>query len=135
MRVFLFIAAALCAFVAPAAAQAPRDFAGTWAFRTDQYGPGSLSGAAVIQPGRRGGAFTIRLMAQEHNLETGAITSVAQTCTGVATGGQLSITCELAEEMENYAPDNFELSLTAPGRMEGVLQSASHAQALFVRVR
>lgn len=135
MRLFLIGALAALAFAAPAAAQSSRDFAGTWAFRTDYYGEASLSGAAIIRPSRRNGAFNISLVAQEQSHTGGDITTAPQICTGVATGAQLSITCQLTEATPNYAPDNFELTLTGPGSMEGVLQSASQAQTLFVRVR
>lgn len=133
MRAILIGALAFCAFAAPATAQSSRDFAGTWAFRTDQYGETSLSGAVIIRPERRG-AFSIALVAQEQTAG-GEIITAPQICTGVATGPQLSITCQLTDATPNYAPDNFELTLSGPGRMEGVLQSALQAQALFVRVR
>lgn len=134
MRKLLAGALACCALCAPAAAQSARDFAGTWAFRTDYYGQASLSGAAIVTPAGRG-EFAIALVAQEQSVEGGAITVAAQTCRGLATGAQLSIMCALDEAMENYLPDNFELTLTDEGRMEGVLQSAAQAQALFVRLR
>ena len=144
MRAFLIAAAALTAFAAaPASAQSSNDpYVGTWAFQTASYGNeqvgGIMSGAAVI---RREGRdrYSIRLLANERlvNRETsqGAFLTARQTCTGVNDGGQFTITCQMAEPLEGYQPDNFVLQQGETDQLVGVLQSNNSSQVTFSRLR
>jgi hypothetical protein len=129
---------------APAQAQS-NPFTGTWAFQTEDYGSESivvtLSGAAIIT--HNGARYDIRLVAHEQASvqqpvmegEDTEIVAAHQRCTGEADGAQFTITCEIVDAPESYAPDNFVLQVDAPGRMVGVLQSASTGQVTFTRVR
>jgi hypothetical protein len=141
MRGFLIAAMALAA--APMAqAQTGDAFEGTWAFQTQSYGTEQvgaiMSGAAVITreaPDR----YAIRLLANERlvNRDTGqgVFLTARQTCTGVNDDGQFTITCEMAEPLEGYAPDNFVLQSGEADQLVGVLNSNNSSQVTFSRMR
>ncbi len=141
MRGFLIAAMALAA--APLAqAQTGDAFEGTWAFQTQSYGTEQvgaiMSGAAVITreaPNR----YAIRLLANERlvNRDTGqgAFLTARQTCTGVNDDGQFTITCQMAEPLEGYAPDNFVLQTGEADQLVGVLNSNNSSQVTFSRMR
>jgi hypothetical protein len=143
MRGFLIAAAALVALAAPAAsAQSGDAFAGTWAFQTASYGTEQvgaiMSGAAVITreaPNR----YAIRLISNERlvNRDTGegAFLTARQNCTGVNDGGQFTISCQMAEPLEGYEPDNFVLQQGETDQLVGVLQSNNSSQVTFSRMR
>lgn len=135
--------AAMLAFATPAAAQAQRGdpYVGTWAFQTQNLNSDPeiihvLSGVAVIT--RAGRSYNIRLIANDYAgipSQGERVTTAHQRCRGEADQGQLTITCELMDDLDSYAPDNFVLQITEPGVMTGVLVSATSAQAVFTRVR
>ena len=143
MRAFLIAAAALVACSAPAASAQSRDaFEGTWAFQTASYGNeqvgGIMSGAAVIT---RAGAdrYTIRLISNERlvNRDTAqaAFLTARQNCTGQNHGGQFTISCQMAEPLEGYEPDNFVVQQGEADQLVGVLSSNTSSQVTFSRLR
>jgi hypothetical protein len=143
MRAFLIASAALMAFAAaPASAQSNDPYVGTWAFQTASYGNeqvgGIMSGAAVITRAGRD-RYSIRLLSNERlvNRETsqGAFLTARQTCTGANDGGQFTITCQMAEPLEGYEPDNFVLQRGETDQLVGVLQSNNSSQVTFSRLR
>jgi hypothetical protein len=143
MRAFLIAAAALAACSAPAAsAQSGDAFEGTWAFQTQSYGTEQvgaiMSGAAVITqqaPNR----YAIRLISNERlvNRDTGqgAFLTARQNCTGENDGGQFTISCQMAEPLEGYEPDNFVLQQGETDQLVGVLSSNTSSQVTFSRMR
>lgn len=143
MRAMVMAVAGAACFAAAASAQPSADHAGTWAFQTTLYGTPQvgayMSGVAVMTasaPGR----YDIRLMANERlvNRATGETRLLVahQSCSGEQDGAQFSITCQLAEPLENYASDNFVLQQGEDaGQLVGVLASAAHAQVTFTRMR
>jgi hypothetical protein len=142
MRGFLIAAAALVAFAAsPAKAQSSDPFEGTWAFQTASYGDEQIgaimSGAAVITR-QSGDRYAVRLIANERLVqrETGqSMFLVArQNCTGENDGGQFTITCQLAEAVEGYEPDNFVLQQGEANQLVGVLRSNASPQVTFSRL-
>ncbi len=144
MRGILIAAAALSVLAtATASAQSGGDaFTGAWAFQTTSYGTeqvgGIMSGAAVIT---RAGAnrYDIRLLSNERlvNRETGqgAFLTARQTCTGQNDDGQFTISCQMAEPLEGYEPDNFVLQQGEADQLVGVLSSNTSSQVTFSRLR
>ncbi len=143
MRAFLIAAATLAACLAPSAsAQSGVAFEGTWAFQTTSYGTEQvgaiMSGAAVIT---RAGAdrYTIRLISNERlvNRDTGqgAFLTARQNCTGQNDGGQFTISCQMAEPLEGYEPDNFVVQQGEADQLVGVLSSNTSSQVTFSRMR
>ena len=139
------MAAALLAATActePAGAQAGDAYAGTWAFQTEPYGAGQrqvaavMSGVAIITPA--GGArYDIKLVAHEY-ITQGAqsvLLTARERCQGEVQEAQFNITCELAEPLEGYEPDNFLVQSGEADQLVGVLTSAASAQVTFTRVR
>lgn len=138
-------AAALAAVVtlAPAAyAQDAGDYAGTWAFQTQDYGNQqfsvTMSGVAIMTPAAPG-RFDIRLVANELITQRGTgrsqLLTARQACVGETDGPQFSITCQMAEPLEGYEPDNFLLQSGERDQLIGVLNSATSGQVTFTRVR
>jgi hypothetical protein len=136
------LAVALALSVMPATAQTSGSHAGTWAFQTEPYGSDQfavvMSGAATftaVAPDR----YDIRLIANELIIErvTGRtqLVTARQTCTGEADGAQLTISCEMAEPLEGYAPDNFILQQGDADQLIGVLSSNASSQVTFTRMR
>ncbi|MBS0384357.1 MAG: hypothetical protein JSS00_03300 [Proteobacteria bacterium] len=127
-----------------AAAAAPGSYAGTWGFQTEDYGNDqygvAMSGVAVITPAQAANRYNIRLLAQEliTQRESGLthLLIARENCTGDGSNGQLAITCEMAEPVQNYQPDSFILQ---PGenadQLVGALSSASNGSATFNRMR
>lgn len=138
-----FMIAALALVAAPVAhAQTGDTYAGTWAFQTSSYGDervgAIMSGVAVITasaPNR----YDIRLLAHERlvNRDTTqtAFLTARQTCTGESDGGQFTITCQLAEPLEGYTPDDFVLQAGEADQLVGVLNSEASPQVTFSRLR
>jgi hypothetical protein len=138
MRKFLFAAAAALALAAPASAQQASDLTGTWAFQTAPYGNEQfgivMSGVAVIA------GEDVRLLANELIIERASGRSqtltARQTCRAENADGQISITCQMAEPLQGYEPDNFILQ---PGegsdQLVGALSSATSATVTFTRLR
>lgn len=141
MRSILAAAFFAMALTTPAAAQ-DSDFSGTWAFQTEPYGSQQfgvvMSGAAVLTPVAPD-RYDIALLAQELIVDRASgqsqVISARQSCTGNYDGAQFTIACELAEEIEGYAPDNFLLQPGEDGRLVGVLDSAASSQVTFTRLR
>jgi hypothetical protein len=141
MRAFLIAAAALMACAAPASAQTRDAFEGTWAFQTTSYGTEQIgaimSGAAVIT---RASAdrYTIRLISNERlvNRDTGqgAFLTARQNCTGENADGQFTISCQMAEAVDGYEPDNFVLQAGEANQLVGVLSSNTSSQVTFSRL-
>jgi hypothetical protein len=145
MRGIVIAAAAMltaCSAATPAGAQAEGDYAGTWAFQTDPYGNEQfgvvMSGVAVMTsaaPNR----YDIRLLANELIIERlsgqSRLITARQTCTGETDGAQFNITCQMAEPLEGYEPDNFVLQDGEEDQLVGVLNSATDGQVTFTRLR
>jgi len=134
--------AALTLIAAPASAQTSDAFAGTWAFQTSPYGSDQfgvvMSGVMVATPAAPN-RYDIRLMAQELIIQraTGQSQTIVarQNCTGENSDGQFTISCQMAEPIEGYEPDNFLLQPGESDQLVGVLQSNINAQATFTRMR
>jgi len=133
----------LCALAAPARAQGGDPFTGTWGFQSEDYGNenygASMSGVAVISPGAAANQYNIKLLAQEviSQREDGQshLLVARENCKGENTNGQLSITCEMAEPLDNYTPDTFVIQAVDHDHLGGVMTGASGASANFNRVR
>lgn len=124
----------------PAGAQVDGTLEGTWAFQTQPYvaGQGTLavmSGVAIMRPESSG--YAIQLLANELVTQGGqsVMITARENCRGVNDGGQFTITCEMAEPLEGYAPDVFVLQTGEPDQLVGVLESAASGQVTFTRVR
>ena len=120
MRKLLVAAlAAMACFAAPAHAQtqpaAASSYAGTLGFQSEDYGNDdyglAMSGVAVITAAQAPNRYNISLLTQQQltQRESGEThTLVAhENCTGDASNGQLAITCQLADPLQNYQPDSF----------------------------
>ena len=142
MKTWMFAAAAMLALAAPAQAQEASDRSGTWAFQTAPYGDAQfgvvMSGVAIMTasaPGR----YDVRLLANELIIEraTGRsqVLTARQTCTGEEADGQFALSCQLAEPLEGYQPDNFVLQAGENAdQLVGALSSAASATVTFSRV-
>ena len=123
--------------VAHRAEQEALESTGPASAKHEQVG-GIMSGAAVITRAGRD-RYTIRLLSNERlvNRETsqGAFLTARQTCTGVNDEGQFTITCQMAEPLEGYEPDNFVLQRGEADQLVGVLQSNNSSQVTFSRLR
>lgn len=137
------LVAALALMAAPMAhAQSNDAFEGTWAFQTASYGTEQvgaiMSGAAVITR-QAANRYTIRLISNERlvNRDTGqgAFLTARQNCTGVNDEGQFTISCQMAEPLEGYEPDNFVLQAGETDQLVGVLSSNNSSQVTFSRMR
>lgn len=125
----------------PVAAQTS-DLSGTWAFQTQPYGDQQfgvvMSGVAIATPAARG-RYDVRLLANELIMEraTGRsqVITARQTCTAEDADGQVNITCQMAEPLEGYQPDNFVLQRGDADQLVGVLSSTASGQVTFTRVR
>src|ERR1043165_8863183 len=137
-KILLVIMAA--ALAPPAYAQthvtaAPSSYAGTWGFQSEDYGNDdygvAMSGVAVITPSSHPNRYDIRLLVQEMipQRESGMTHMLVahENCAGDGANGQLAITCEMSEPLQNYQPDSFILQ---PGesadQLVGALSSASN---------
>ena len=150
MRTFLALMALAAAGAAPALAETNRvaaasapTYVGTWGFQSEDYGTDDygavMSGVAVITQGE-GGRYVIRLLAQElvTQRESGQthLLVAHEACTGDPTGGQFTITCQLAEPLQGYQPDTFILQQgDTADQLVGALSSASSGQTTFNRMR
>ncbi|MEZ5995070.1 MAG: hypothetical protein R3C25_04895 [Hyphomonadaceae bacterium] len=135
--------ATACSAPQQAAAQASGDFSGTWAFQTQSYGSDQvgavMSGAAILTSGATQGHYDVRLLAHELlvNRDTGQsrMLTARETCTGVDDGAQVTITCQMAEPLEGYSPDDFVLQRGEADELVGVLGSNANSQVTFTRLR
>jgi hypothetical protein len=97
-----------------------------------------MSGTAVITLAGQD-RYDIRLLTNELIIQrqTGRtqLITARQTCTGDAAGGQVNISCQMAEPLQGYEPDNFVLQQGERDQMVGVLSSASSSQVTFTRMR
>jgi hypothetical protein len=146
MRVTMIAAAAMlaaCSAPTPAGAQAESGgHAGTWAFQTEPYGNEQfgvvMSGVAVMTPAAPD-RYDIRLLANELIIERvsgqSRLLTARETCAGEVDGGQFTITCQMAEPLEGYEPDNFILQRGEQDQLVGVLNSATSGQVTFTRLR
>ncbi|MFT3729669.1 MAG: hypothetical protein QM759_17740 [Terricaulis sp.] len=132
-----------CLFVTPAQAQASDGFSGTWGFQSEDYGNddygAAMSGVAVITPGSGANKYNIKLLAQEvisQRADGQSHLLVArENCQGEDTNGQLSVTCAMAEPLDNYTPDTFVIQTVDHDHLGGVMTSSSGASVNFNRVR
>lgn len=143
MRGFLIAAVALAALAAPAAsAQSVRaPLEGTWTFQTASYGDervGAIMSGAAIFLWTAENRYDITLVSNERlvNRDTGesVFLTARQTCVGVDDNGQLTITCQMAEPLEGYVPDNFVLQTGENRQLVGVLQSQASPQVTFSKL-
>lgn len=135
-------AAAAALFTGGAYAQSAQDFAGTWAFQSQNYSPEqsysqALSGVAVIRSAGRG-RYDVDVLAQEM-ASAGAewVTSWArQDCEGRAQEPSFTITCTVTNtDSDSYQPDNFQVTLQPDGSLTGHLISANSGEVIFRRLR
>jgi hypothetical protein len=143
MRKLVFAGCAgLAMLAAPASAQ-NNSLAGTWSFQSQSYGNEEfgviMSGAAVIERPSRG-RYSIRMLVHEQIVEreTGRsrLLTARQNCTGTQDGEQFSITCQMAEPLEGYQPDNFVLQRGENAdQLVGALSSAATTTVTFDRMR
>jgi hypothetical protein len=96
-----------------------------------------MSGVAVASPAAPN-RYDIRLVANERIIDRASgqsqLLTARQTCTGESDGAQLTITCQMAEPLEGYQPDNFLLQQGEADQLVGVLDSAASSQVTFTRV-
>lgn len=143
---FAVLAVAAC-LAAPAYAQtqpaAVSSYAGTWGFQSEDYGNDdyglAMSGVAVITQ-EQGNRYDVRLLAQQQLTarESGETHMLVahENCTGDASNGQLAITCQLADPVQNYQPDSFVLQRgDNADQLVGTVTSQQNGQATFNRVR
>ena len=129
---------------APAAAMAQTDqFAGTWAFQTENYGNATtvttLAGAAIISP-KSGDKYDVQLVAFEAWSKPGApadISNARENCDGTLSGQQLTVKCTVTDVVnsKNYKPDDFVLTVVDADHLSGPMNSYSTSTAKFTRVR
>ncbi len=133
----LVLLAALALLSAPSFAQAPvRQPAsahfGAWSFKTPPYAGGCvLSGQMrITQP--NAGPLSCRFNAVETCANRTA--KATQTCTVLRTGNGVKITSKVVRtDSPSYVPDNFEVELTAPDEMRGMMKSFNSAPVVFRR--
>src|SRR5262249_13214361 len=95
----------------PAAASS---YAGTWGLHSEDSGNDDyglvLSGVAVTTQAAAH-RYSISLLTQQQltERESGETHMLVahETCTGDASNGQLAISCQLADPLQNYQPDSF----------------------------
>jgi hypothetical protein len=138
----LVLALLLWAAAGGAQAQSSESIDGTWAFQTELYGNGEfgavMSGTAVITLAGQN-RYDIRLISNELIIQrqTGRsqLVTARQTCSGDSESGQFNITCQMAEPLDGYEPDNFVLQQGERDHLVGVLASAASSQVTFTRMR
>jgi hypothetical protein len=128
---------------APAAAES---FAGQWEFRTGLVNGCTLFGSLDVLPGKSPGVSPCMLIAYE-SCET-RLTKVRQSCTARSAGENLTILSKVEELMtpthselggrepftpEEYRPDNFHVTRTAPDEMKGGFFSWGQTTVRFWR--
>jgi hypothetical protein len=145
---FAVLAAAAC-LAAPAHAQtqpaAASSYAGTWGFQSEDYGNDdyglAMSGVAVITPAQGANRYNISLLTQQQltERESGETHTlvVHEACTGDASNGQLAISCQLADPVQNNQPDSFLLQRgdNADQMVGALTTSQSNGETTFNRVR
>jgi hypothetical protein len=149
MRNILVAAAAAACAAMPAFAQtqtaaSAAPYAGTWGFQSeddgnDDYGL-AMSGVAVITPAQGANRYNISLLTQQQltERESGEThTLVAhETCLGDASNGQLAISCQLADPVQNNQPDSFLLQRgdNADQMVGALTTSQANGETTFNRV-
>jgi hypothetical protein len=137
------VLAAALASAGVAHAQTSDAFTGTWGFQSDDYGTddygASMSGVAIVTPGASAHHYDIKLLAQEvvsQRADGDSHLLVAhENCTGADESGQLTVTCQLSEPVDNYAPDSFAIQAVDHDHLGGALTSSDGASVNFNRVR
>lgn len=127
----------------PASVQGGDQFSGTWGFQSEDYGNddygASMSGVAIVTSGASANHYTIKVLAQEviSQREDGQshLLVARENCKGEDTNGQLTVTCTLAEPLDNYSPDEFVIQAVDHDHLGGVLTTSSGASVNFNRVR
>jgi hypothetical protein len=135
--------ASACLYSTPARAQGGDQFSGTWGFQSEDYGNddygASISGVAVITPGAGANHYTVKVLAQEviSQRQDGQshLLVARENCNGEDTSGQLTVTCHMAEPLDNYTPDEFVIQAVDHDRLGGVMAGSSGASVNFNRVR
>lgn len=118
------------------------DFNGTWGFQSEDYGNddygAAMSGVAIITPGSSSNRYNIKLLTQEiiSQREDGQshLLVAHENCNGENTNGQLTVTCTMAQPLDNYTPDTFVVQIVDGDHLGGVLTGASGASVNFNRV-
>jgi hypothetical protein len=130
---------AMCAW-APAANAQTGSLEGTWAFQSQSYGNeqvGAVMSGVAVMTASAPNRYDIRIVANELlvNRATGEsrLLTARQTCTGENSDGQFAITCQMAEPLEGYQPDNFLLQPGEADQLVGVLNSS--VQVTLARMR
>lgn len=141
-KLILAAGAALAMLASPASAQSD-SHAGTWSFQSQPYGNEQfgvlMSGTAVMTVEARG-RYSIRLLVNELIIERASgrsqLITAHETCTGELDGEVLNISCQMAEPLEGYEPDNFVLQRgETADQLVGALSSAATATVTFNRMR
>jgi hypothetical protein len=147
MRKILLAAWAAAACLAmPAYAQtqsaSAASYAGTWGFQSEDYGNDdyglAMSGVAIITQ-VQDNRYNVRLLVQDQLTERESgethLLVAHENCSGDASDGQLAITCELTEPLQNYHPDSFILQRGENGdQLIGAVSSADNSQTTFNRM-
>ena len=144
MMLAAIAALAACAAAPGASAQSDDPFAGVWAFQSQPYGNdqfGVIMSGAMTATRRADDGYAVRLTANELIISRldgqSRMLTAYQSCEARRSGAVFAITCELAEPLEGYAPDNFILQ-PGEGEQEGQLvgaMSGNGVQVTFSRVR
>jgi hypothetical protein len=133
----LTLLAAMALLAAPSLAQAPvrqpaQAHLGAWSFKTQPYAGGCvLSGQMrITQPSA--GPLSCRFNAVETC--PGRVSKATQTCAVSRTGNAVKITSKVVHtDSPSYVPDNFEVELTSPTEMRGMMRSFNSAPVVFRR--
>ena len=146
-KILVVAAAAACA-ATPALAQtqtaaSSAPYAGTWGFQSEDYGNddygAAMSGVMVITAGSSAHHYNINLLAQEmisqKSDDESHLLVAREDCKGEDVSGQLTVTCELSEPVDNYQPDAFAIQAVDHDHLGGALTSSDGASVNFNRVR
>lgn len=120
----------LLMFSAPVRAQAvaPGDLVGTWDIRVNGGTADGDLGVIEIVEGAAG------LEAYMSFTDTSAGVTATERCRVEIADPQISVICEvLTPDRSTYAPDDFDLRLTFPNRMEGRMLSLTTGAAVLTR--
>ncbi|MCG8443223.1 MAG: hypothetical protein MI723_15585 [Caulobacterales bacterium] len=133
------LAAALALLGAPAPAQSPgeeADITGLWAFEADPINAACrFWGEATITAGPEPGRYQCQLVANDV-CPTLWSHRATQSCVALRDGDKLVIESRITQvepDTNNYAPDDFELTIIDGALMTGTLHSAMTSDAVFRR--
>lgn len=133
----LALICAMTLLAAPSQAQAPqrqpaKAHLGEWAFKTDAYGGRCVLTGRMRITEAPNGALSCRFDAAETCPER--VATAKQTCTVERTGNSVRITSKVVQtNAQSYVPDNFEVELTSPDLMRGMMRSFHSAPVVFRR--